>query len=53
MDALKKGTTTDVHAPETLFDDVYDKLTNNLKEQKEEMMEHLKQYPDKYKLGGN
>lgn len=31
-----------------MFDDVYDKLTANLIEQREELREHLKSYGDKY-----
>jgi Pyruvate/2-oxoglutarate dehydrogenase complex, dehydrogenase (E1) component, eukaryotic type, alpha subunit len=53
MDALKKGTQAEVHAAEELFNDVYDKLTNNLIEQRNELMDHLTRYGDKYKLGGN
>jgi len=38
---------------EDLFNDVYDKLTPNLIEQKQELDEHLKLYGDKYNLGGH
>ena len=34
--------------PETLFDDVYKELPQSLKKQKEEMLEHIKKYPDHY-----
>lgn len=32
----------------SLFDDVYDKLPEHLKEQREELKQHLKDYGDKY-----
>ena len=35
-----------------MFDDVYDVLPQHLKEQKEQMMEHLSKYGDKYGLEG-
>jgi 2-oxoisovalerate dehydrogenase E1 component alpha subunit len=53
MEALKKGIQTEAHPAEELFTDVYDKLSNNLTEQKAELMDHLKKYGDKYKIGGN
>lgn len=49
IDALKKGTQTEIHPMEELFNDVYDKLTPNLVEQKQELEEHLAVYGDKYK----
>lgn len=51
--ALKKGTTAEVHAADTMFDDVFDKRTINLVEQSAELKDHLTRYGDKYKLGGN
>mmetsp|Transcript_14391 Transcript_14391/g.12213 ORF Transcript_14391/g.12213 Transcript_14391/m.12213 type:complete len:118 (+) Transcript_14391:965-1318(+) len=52
-DALKLGTNSEFHGPEALFEDVYDVMTNNLKEQSDELMDHLSRYGDKYKIGGN
>ena len=53
MDALKKGTHEEVHPVPELFNDVYDTLPPNLVEQKEELLDHLTRFGDKYKLGGN
>ena len=36
--------------PTTLFDDVYDKLPPVLQEQKDQMLEHIENYGDKYNL---
>jgi len=33
-----------------LFTDVYDEMTTNLKEQREELLEHLKKYGENYNL---
>lgn len=36
---------------ENLFQDVYDEVTPNLREQREQLKEHLRKYGDKYDLG--
>ena len=46
--ALKESNEIPKHQMDELFNDVYDKLTPNLIEQKNELIEHLKKYGDKY-----
>lgn len=48
LKALKEGTEAPIHPMEELFNDVYDELTPNLKEQKKNLEEHLKKYGEQY-----
>jgi 2-oxoisovalerate dehydrogenase E1 component alpha subunit len=42
--------TVGLPATKELFTDVYDKLTPNLEDQWVQVQEHLKKYPDEYKI---
>ncbi|EGR28988.1 hypothetical protein IMG5_165320 [Ichthyophthirius multifiliis] len=48
--ALKEANETKLHGVNSLFEDVYDNLTPNLKEQQKQLIEHLKEYGKHYKL---
>jgi 2-oxoisovalerate dehydrogenase E1 component alpha subunit len=50
LDALKKAETQPKPPIEDLFTDVYDELSPQLKEQQQELFEHLKKYPDDYPI---
>ncbi|KRX10909.1 hypothetical protein PPERSA_12033 [Pseudocohnilembus persalinus] len=50
ISTLKKAQQEKLYHWDTLFDDVYDELTPNLKEQKKQLNDHLEKYGDKYKL---
>lgn len=49
-DALKNATGELLPEVDSLFEDVYEKMPNNLVEQREELRNHLKKYPDSYEL---
>jgi 2-oxoisovalerate dehydrogenase E1 component alpha subunit len=49
-DALKNATGELLPEVDNLFEDVYEKMPNNLLEQREELRNHLKKYPDEYEL---
>lgn len=48
--ALKEANEQKLPSWESLFEDVYDELTPNLKEQKEELKKHLEEYGEHYNL---
>lgn len=48
--ALKNAEKEQYPPIDDLFTDVYDEMTGNLKEQKEDLMEHLKKYGEHYNL---
>lgn len=50
LDALKKAEAQPKPPIEELFTDVYDELTPQLREQQQELFEHLKKYPDDYPI---
>lgn len=49
-DALKNATGELLPEVDSLFEDVYDKIPNHLLEQREELRNHLKKYPEDYEL---
>eukprot|EP01129_Flabellula_baltica_P000113 TRINITY_DN1011_c0_g1_i1.p1 TRINITY_DN1011_c0_g1~~TRINITY_DN1011_c0_g1_i1.p1 ORF type:complete len:445 (-),score=125.63 TRINITY_DN1011_c0_g1_i1:13-1347(-) len=51
--ALRKAQTALKPPITDLFEDVYDKMPQNLIEQQEELRKHLEKYPDSYKLEEN
>ena len=48
--ALKNSTAELLPEPDVLFTQVYDEMTDNLVEQREELREHLKKWPNDYNL---
>lgn len=48
--ALKEATEQKLPSWNTLFEDVYDELTPNLIEQREELKKHLEEYGEHYNL---
>ena len=48
--ALKTSTAELLPEPDVLFTQVYDEMTDNLVEQREELREHLKKWPNDYNL---
>ena len=48
--ALKSAMNEKLPPIDDLFTDVYDEMTSNLKEQREELIEHLKKYGEHYNL---
>lgn len=49
-DALKGATGQLFPEIDSLFEDVYEKLPNNLVEQREELRQHVRKYPEDYEL---
>lgn len=49
-DALKNATGELLPEIDNLFSDVYEKIPLHLLEQREELREHIKKYPDSYEL---
>lgn len=49
-DALKNATGELLPEVDSLFEDVYDKMPNSLIEQREQLRNHVKKYPDNYEL---
>ena len=48
--ALKTSTAELLPEPDVLFTQVYDEMPDNLVEQREELREHLKKWPNDYNL---
>lgn len=49
-DALKNATKEKFPEVDSLFEDVYDEVPAHLLEQREELREHLRRYPNDYEL---
>lgn len=49
-DALKNASTEVFPDIDNLFEDVYEKMPAHLLEQREELREHLRKYPNDYEL---
>jgi len=49
-DALKNAVGVEFPPVDSLFEDVYEKLPPNLIEQREQLREHLRKYPNDYEL---
>ena len=49
-DALKNATGELLPEVDSLFSDVYEEMPKHLKEQREELREHIRKYPDSYQL---
>ena len=49
-DALKKSTQEQFPEVDSLFEDVYEKIPHHIEEQRQQLKEHLRKYPDDYNL---
>ena len=50
MEAFSKAEIRKKCNPETMFDDVYDEIPDHIREQKEQMVNHVNQYKEHYPL---